>query len=141
LGATGCLGFDDGGQLGHGTSLSRVERRSSAEFVDHTLERLNLCRELAGGLAIIPVFDLECSVRRQKLVPLDAGTPSSTETNEQRQPENRQGRHRGGAQTNRQAANNAAGTIGNQYRVTTSHVVVMRNADVPDGAGLSIRRN
>ena len=113
VGAAGCPGFDDRGQLGHGPGLSRIERRSSAEFVDHTFERLNLGRQLAGGLAIVPVFDLQRPLRRLELVAFEAR--HSIARRGQSAPETRSPSRADadGAQTDRQAADDATRTVGN----------------------------
>src|SRR5215510_12640840 len=67
--------------------------------------------------------------------------PASAEPDEQRKHDDARRGERDRAQTDRDAADNTVRAIGNQYRITTGHLLFKYKYRRTGLAGLSIRRN
>src|SRR5439155_20814432 len=83
------------------------------EVVDNAFERLNLGGELAGGCAIAGVFDLKQRVGAAKLIDFDSGAPPRPQPDQHRHHHYAEHGGDGRAQTDGNAAKDAARTVSN----------------------------
>ena len=126
----------DRGQLVHGAARVGIDRRPHAELVDGRLQRRDLRRELARGLAIAGVLDLKRrrSTARSSAIAARAlqRAPSPIRTG-------RANRHAiaadGGPQRNREAADDARRAVGDDDGVTLRS----QQPPVPSLVGSAIR--